>query len=144
MLIGEQIITYRRGLKSQTHITTTDELIRINHLKSDTDIRPGQILKIPVKKAEAPTPPPEAKPKSQEIKPNQQEKTKIIVVQQTDTLPLIAKLTGNTIDEIKKLSGLSSDRLNHNQKLKVYDRQVASTATTLMCAEKTGGFNLVN
>ena len=110
--------------------TTTDELIRINHLKSDTDIRPGQILKIPVKKAEAPTPPPEAKPKSQEIKPNQQEKTKIIVVQQTDTLPLIAKLTGNTIDEIKKLSGLSSDRLNHNQKLKVYDRQVASTATT--------------
>ena len=34
--------------------TTTDELIRINHLKSDTDIRPGQILKIPVKKAEAP------------------------------------------------------------------------------------------
>jgi peptidoglycan L-alanyl-D-glutamate endopeptidase CwlK len=29
--------------------TTTDELIRINNLKSDTDIRPGQILKIPIK-----------------------------------------------------------------------------------------------
>ena len=109
--------------------TTTDELIRINNLKSDTDIRPGQILKIPVKKAEVPTQPPEAKPKPQTPKPSQQEKTKIIVVQQTDTLPLIAKLTGNTVDEIKKLSSLTSDRLSHNQKLRVYDRQVAPTAT---------------
>lgn len=109
--------------------TTTDELIRINNLKSDSDIRPGQILKIPPKKAEASTPPPEVKPKPQAPKPNQQEKTKIIVVQETDTLPLIAKLTGNTIDEIKKLSGLTSDRLSHNQKLKVYDRQVAPTTT---------------
>ena len=109
--------------------TTTDELIRINNLKSDSDIRPGQILKIPPKKAEASTPPPEVKPKPQAPKPNQQEKTKIIVVQQTDTLPLIAKLTGNTVDEIKKLSGLTSDRLSHNQKLRVYDRQVAPTAT---------------
>ena len=109
--------------------TTTDELIRINNLKSDTDIRPGQILKIPVKKSEASTPPPEVKPKPQTPKPSQQEKTKIIVVQQTDTLPLIAKLTGNTVDEIKKLSSLTSDRLSHNQKLRVYDRQVAPTAT---------------
>ncbi|UUM26926.1 LysM peptidoglycan-binding domain-containing protein [Acinetobacter colistiniresistens] len=109
--------------------TTTDELIRINNLKSDTDIRPGQVLKIPVKKAEAPVPPPEAKPKPQIPKPNRQEKTKIIVVQQTDTLPLIAKLTGNTVDEIKKLSGLTSDRLSHNQKLRVYDRHVESTAS---------------
>ena len=107
--------------------TTTDELIRINNLKSDTDIRPGQILKIPVKKSEASTPPPEVKPKPQTPKPSQQEKTKIIVVQQTDTLPLIAKLTGNTVDEIKKLSSLTSDRLSHNQKLRVYDRQVAPT-----------------
>lgn len=102
--------------------TTTAELIRINNLKSDTDIRSGQILKIPVKKAEAPTPPPEAKPKPQTPKPNQQEKTKIIVVQQTDTLPLIAKLTGNTVDEIKKLNGLSSEKLSQNQRLRVYDR----------------------
>ena len=109
--------------------TTTDELMRINNLKSDTDIRPGQILKIPVKKSEVPTPPPEAKPKPQTPKPSQQEKTKIIVVQQTDTLPLIAKLTGNTVDEIKKLSSLTSDRLSHNQKLRVYDRQVTPTAT---------------
>ena len=116
--------------------TTTDELIRINNLKSDTDIRPGQILKIPVKKTEAPTPPPEAKPKPETPKPTQQEKTKIIVVQQTDTLPLIAKLTGNTIDEIKKLSGLSSDRLSHHQKLRVYDRQVASTVIKPPTAKK--------
>ena len=116
--------------------TTTDELIRINNLKSDTDIRPGQILKIPVKKSEAPTPPPEVKPKPQTPKPSQQEKTKIIVVQQTDTLPLIAKLTGNTVDEIKKLSSLTSDRLSHNQKLKVYDRQVAPTATKPPTAKK--------
>lgn len=109
--------------------TTTDELIRINNLKSDTDIRPGQVLKIPVKKAEAPVPPSEAKPKPQRPKPTQQEKTKIIVVQQTDTLPLIAKLTDNTVDEIKKLSSLTSDRLSPNQKLRVYDRQVESTTS---------------
>ena len=106
--------------------TTTDELIRLNNLKSDTDIRPGQILKVPVKKAEAPTPPPESKPKPQPSKPTQQEKTKIIVVQQTDTLPLIAKLTGNTVNEIKELNGLTTNKLNQNQKLKVYDRKVAA------------------
>lgn len=103
--------------------TTTAELIRINNLKRDTDIHPGQVLKIPVKKVEVSTPPPESKPKLQQTR---QEKTKIIVVQQKDSLPLIAKLTGNTVDEINKLNGLSSDKLSQNQKLKVYDRKVAS------------------
>ncbi|CAP02954.1 putative peptidoglycan with LysM domain (plasmid) [Acinetobacter baumannii SDF] len=105
--------------------TTTNELIRLNNLKSDTDIRPGQVLKIPVKKSEALTSPPASTPKPQPAKPNSQEKTKVIVVQQKDTLPLIAKLTGNTVDEIKKLNGLSSDKLSQNQKLRVYDRKVA-------------------
>ena len=113
------------GRIADDHHTTTDELIRLNNLKSDTDIHAGQVLKIPVKKAEAPMPSPENKPKPQPSKLTQQEKTKIIVVQQTDTLPLIAKLTGNTVDEIKKLSGLTSDRLSQNQKLRVYDRKVA-------------------
>ncbi len=36
--------------------TTINELIRINNLESDSDIRPGQILKIPIKKTEAQTP----------------------------------------------------------------------------------------
>lgn len=114
--------------------TTTEELIRINNLSSDVDIHPGQILKIPVKKQETPAAP-ENKPKPQETKPIHQEKTKIIVVQQTDTLPLIAKLTANSVDEIKKLSGLSSDRLSPNQKLRVYDRAVTPT-TTVPKAEK--------
>ncbi len=109
--------------------TTTDELIRINNLKSDTDIRSGQVLKIPVKKAEAPTVQPEAKPKPETSNPSQQEKTKIIVVQQKDTLPLIAKLTGNTIDEIKKLNVLTSHKLSQNQKIKVYDRKVVSSVS---------------
>lgn len=107
--------------------TTTAELIRINNLESDTDIQPGQILKIPVKKVETPTPSPESKPKSQEVKSTHQEKTKIIVVQQKDTLSLIAKLTGNSVDEIKKLNSLASDNLSQNQKLNVYDRKVAVT-----------------
>jgi peptidoglycan LD-endopeptidase CwlK len=109
--------------------TTTAELIRINNLKSDTDIRPGQVLKIPVKKSDTPTPPPVSTPKPQQTTPIKKEKTKIIVVQQTDTLPLIAKLTGNTVDEIKKLNGLSSDKLSQNQKLKVYDRQVTPSTS---------------
>lgn len=104
--------------------TTIAELIRINNLKSDTDIHAGQVLKIPVKKADTPKPPPENKSEPQEPKPIQQEKTKIIVVQQTDTLSLIAKLTANTVEEIKKLNSLGSDRLSQNQKLRVYDRKV--------------------
>jgi peptidoglycan LD-endopeptidase CwlK len=114
--------------------TTIAELIRINSLKSDTDIHPGQVLKLPVKQTNI-TSSPENKPKPQEAKPSQQEKTKIIVVQQTDTLALIAKLTGNTVDEIKRLSGLSNDQLSPNQKLRVYDRQVKS-ATTKKTEEK--------
>lgn len=114
--------------------TTTEELIRINNLSSDIDIHPGQILKIPVKKQETPAAS-ENKSKPQETKPIHQEKTKIIVVQQTDTLPLIAKLTANSVAEIKKLSGLSSDRLSPNQKLRVYDRAVTPT-TTVPKAEK--------
>lgn len=102
--------------------TTTAELIRINNLKSDTDICPGQILKIPVKKLEEPTPPSEVKPKPEASKLRHQDKTKIIVVQQNDSLNLIAKLTGNTIDEIKNLNDLSSDKLIQNQRLRVYDR----------------------
>ena len=109
--------------------TTTAELIRINNLKSDTDIRPGQVLKIPVKTSGAPTPPPVSTQKPQQTTPSKQEKTKIIVVQQTDTLSLIAKLTGNTVNEIKSLNGLSSDKLSQNQKLKVYDRQVVPSTS---------------
>jgi len=109
--------------------TTTAELIRINNLKSDTDIRPGQVLKIPVKKSDTPPSTPPSTPKPQQTTPTKQEKTKIIVVQQTDTLSLIAKLTGNTVDEIKKLNGLNSDKLKQNQKLKVYDRQVTPSAS---------------
>lgn len=103
--------------------TTTSELIKINNLKSDTDIHPGQVLKIPVKK----TATPENKTKPVETKPRQQEKTTIIVVQYKDTLTLIAKLTANTVDEIKKLNGLSDDHLCENQKLKVYERKVGLT-----------------
>lgn len=114
--------------------TTIAELIRINSLKSDTDIHPGQVLKLPIKQTNIKSSP-ENKPKPQEAKPSQQEKTKIIVVQQTDTLALIAKLTGNTVDEIKRLSGLSNDQLSPNQKLRVYDRQVKS-ATTKKTEEK--------
>ena len=45
--------------------TTTAELIRINNLKSDTDIHPSQVLKIPVKKVDVSTPPSESKPQQQ-------------------------------------------------------------------------------
>ena len=105
--------------------TTTVELVRINNLESDSDIQPGQILKIPVKKTEILALPSEITPKLQEKKPIHQEKTKIIVVQQKDTLPLIAKLTGNSIYEIKRLNSLANDNLSQNQKLNVYDRKIA-------------------
>lgn len=115
--------------------TTTAELIRINNLKSDTDIHPGQVLKIPVKKVDVSTPPSESKPQ-QQTKPSSKEKTKVIVVQQKDILSLIAKLTGNTVDEIKKLNGLSNDKLSQNQKLKVYDRKVVSPVSKPQAEKK--------
>ncbi|WP_148334834.1 LysM peptidoglycan-binding domain-containing protein [Acinetobacter lwoffii] len=105
--------------------TTVAELIHLNNLKSDIDIHPQQILKLPVKKAESSTI--ASNGKSQVTESSQQEKINIIVVQQKDTLPLIAKLTGNSIDEIKKLNGLASDKLIQNQKLKVYARKAAFT-----------------
>lgn len=114
--------------------TTIAELIRMNSLKSDTDIHPGQVLKLPVKQTNL-TSSSENIPKPKVPTPSQQEKTKIIVVQQNDTLVLIAKLTGNTVDEIKRLSGLSNDQLSTNQKLRVYDRQVKS-ATAKKTEEK--------
>lgn len=40
---------------------------------------------------------------------------------------MIAKLTDNSVDEIKKLNNLANDNLSQNQKLKVYDRKVAVT-----------------
>ncbi|MBU3847780.1 MAG: LysM peptidoglycan-binding domain-containing protein [Candidatus Acinetobacter avistercoris] len=105
--------------------TTVAELIHLNNLKSDIDIHPQQILKLPIKKAESSTI--ASNGKSQVTESSQQEKINIIVVQQKDTLPLIAKLTGNSIDEIKKLNGLASDKLIQNQKLKVYARKAAFT-----------------
>ncbi len=99
--------------------TTVAELIRLNDLKSDTDIHPNQILKLPVKLTENSVP--ESKPKPQVTIPTK-EKTTVVVVQRKDTLALIAKLTRNSVDEIKKLNGLTSDELSQNQKLKVYDR----------------------
>ena len=105
--------------------TTVAELIHLNNLKSDIDIHPQQILKLPVRKAESSTI--ASNGKSQVTESSQQEKINIIVVQQKDTLPLIAKLTGNSIDEIKKLNGLASDKLIQNQKLKVYARKAAFT-----------------
>lgn len=105
--------------------TTVAQLIHLNNLKSDIDIHPQQILKLPIKKAESSTI--ASNGKSQVTESSQQEKINIIVVQQKDTLPLIAKLTGNSIDEIKKLNGLASDKLIQNQKLKVYARKAAFT-----------------
>lgn len=102
--------------------TTTIVLVTINNLKSETDIHPGQVLRIPIKKNEISASQSENKPKVK--KSSQQEKTKVIVVQQKDNLPLIAKLTDNTVDEIKKLNNLGSGKLIQNQKLTVYDRKV--------------------
>ena len=102
--------------------TTVAELIRLNDLKSDTDIYPNQILKLPLKlKENSVAAVPESKPKPQVTTPTK-EKTTVVVVQSRDTLALIAKLTGNSVDEIKKLNGLTSDELIQNQKLKVYAR----------------------
>lgn len=102
--------------------TTVAELIRLNDLKSDTDIHPNQILKLPVKlKENSVAAVPESKPKPQVRTPTK-EKTTVVVVQSRDTLALIAKLTRNSVNEIKKLNGLTSNELSQNQKLKVYDR----------------------
>ncbi|OTG88603.1 LysM peptidoglycan-binding domain-containing protein [Acinetobacter sp. ANC 3813] len=115
---------YLSRIADDSHTTTT-ELILLNNLKSDVDIYPGQILKLPSKKEDVSKLTVERNQKVQEEKSNQQREIKIIVVQQKDSLGLIAKLTGNTVDEIKTLNGLSSVKLIKNQKLKVYDRKGA-------------------
>ena len=118
---------YLSRIADDNHTTTT-ELILLNNLKSDVDIYPGQILKIPSKKEDVSKLIVERNQKVQEEKSNQQREIKIIVVQQKDSLGLIAKLTGNTVDEIKTLNGLSDVKLIKNQKLKVYDRKTVFTS----------------
>lgn len=107
--------------------TTITELIKINNLKNDTDIHPGQVLKIPVNKEKVSKSVPENKIKMLQKGTVENEIIKIIVVQQKDSLALIAKLTGNSVTEIKKLNGLSCEKITKNQKLKVYDRKVSLT-----------------
>lgn len=127
---------YLSRIAADNH-TTTAELSRINNLKSDTDIHPGQVLKIPLKKTEVTVLASESKSKLEVPASRKQEKTKVIVVQKSDTLSLIAKLTRNSPDEIRKLNNLSSDKISPNQKLKVYDRKVTSISTKPQ-AEKKG------
>lgn len=106
---------YLSRIAADNH-TTTAELSRINNLKSDTDIHPGQVLKIPLKKTEVTVLASESKSKLEVPASRKQEKTKVIVVQKSDTLSLIAKLTRNSPDEIRKLNNLSSDKISPNQK----------------------------
>lgn len=86
-------------LLSQRYKTTVDEIKRLNGLTSDM-LHVGQVLKIPT--ASGPS-------------PSYFEYT----VKSGDTLWLLSRRYGTTVDEIKRLNGLSSDMLNIGQVLRI-------------------------
>lgn len=91
--------------------TTVDTIKSLNGLKSDI-LYVGQVLKMPssISTPTAPTPTSPTNP--------QQEK---YVVKSGDTLSKIAKQFGTTVNELKRLNGLTSDILFVGQVLKLID-----------------------
>ncbi len=81
--------------------TTVDDLIRLNHLSSES-IQVGMVLKVP--QAAQPTPAP---------------RYQTYVVQPGDTLIALAERFGTTVDALKSLNGLTSDTLMIGQTLRV-------------------------
>lgn len=96
---------------------TVDDLKKANGLKTDT-LSIGQILIIPADQSapSAPAPAPTPPPVVTEPPPTTtQPETKRYTVAAGDTLFLIAKRFGTTVDDLKKANGLTSDMLSIGQ-----------------------------
>ena len=93
--------------------TSIKAIARLNRMKRADRIWPGQRLKIPVRGSSggyASKPPPLSFPKGTPVK---------YTVVRGDTLHRIARRFGTTVSEIKKASGLTSDRLEVGQSLTI-------------------------
>jgi peptidoglycan endopeptidase LytF len=111
------------NMLAEKYGTTVNEIKRINNLSS-INLQIGQVLRIPSNGNSA-----------QESRPAEQEPTKTVVDQKTvistngqtvehtikakENLNLLAEKYGTTVEEIKRLNGLSSNNLRIGQVLKI-------------------------
>jgi LysM repeat protein len=120
------------------HKMTVQELKKLNHLKSDM-IYVGQKLKVSGKTNVTPTPttakPTPAKPVT---KPVVTEQTTEYIVKSGDTLGKISLQANMTVQKLKTLNGLKSDRIYLGQKLKVSGKKNEEVQAP---AAPTGDFN---
>ncbi|PEQ95232.1 peptidoglycan endopeptidase [Bacillus sp. AFS006103] len=120
------------------HETTVPNLKALNKLKSDM-IYVGQKLKVPAKKAAStpakpatPNPPVKTTPPKAPAKITpvvKQPETKEYIVKSGDTLGRIAGKYQLSVQELKELNQLSSDRIYVGQKLKVPGTQTQAEPT---------------
>lgn len=115
---SEQLYTVKNGDSlykiSKLFNVSIDELKRMNQLKDDR-LRPGQTILISNTKQKYPTQTTEVQ-KEKRIGENQNE-IEHYSVKQGDNLFSISKRLGVSVEEIKRLNNLSSDRLKVGQKL---------------------------
>lgn len=122
-------------IAKENNINLHDFLI-LNNLTLESKIHVGQILQLPVKDKKKPeslgTTKTELKKEVEKVKTVLNPKrakysTKIILVQKTDTLALICKLTHNTREEIIELNYLDEDMVYPGQKLRIYEKVLPTT-----------------
>jgi len=100
---GETLSTIARR-----HRTSVGNIMRANNLRRSNYIVAGKILKIPQRGYAPQTPRPVNTAKGQTVKH---------VVRKGDSLWILAKQYGTTVNQIRKLNGLSSNTLTRGQKL---------------------------
>lgn len=116
-----------KGIAEQYH-TTVNVLMSLNNIDDPSKIYIGQKLKYPLQKSttdEAQTQNNEKKSSSTSLTNTS---TKIIIVQNGDTLSSIARTTNNSVNEIKSLNMLSTDIIRIGDKLNVYIRNANSAS----------------
>lgn len=106
---------------AQTYNTSVDAITSANHLKS-TVISIGQTLNIPNGKSDSGSPAPSSK--------NSGKTTSVYTVKSGDSLWLIASDFKMSVQELKKLNGLTSDLIRAGQKLQVKGKVSSSTDKT--------------
>jgi N-acetylmuramoyl-L-alanine amidase len=116
-----------RGIAEQYH-TTVNVLMSLNNIDDPSKIYIGQKLKYPLQKSTTD----EAQIQNNEKKSSSTSltntSTKIIIVQNGDTLSSIARTTNNSVNEIKSLNMLSTDIIRIGDKLNVYVRSANSAS----------------
>ncbi|TKC06771.1 LysM peptidoglycan-binding domain-containing protein [Pedobacter polaris] len=122
------------NMLAERYGTTVDEIKRVNGLRS-INLQIGQVLKIPTNEnvaipiAEAKTPPSEKIVIDNKTTTNEAIANVEHTIKAKENLNLIAEKYGTTVEEIKRINGLSSNNLRIGQVLKISSTNPVSLGT---------------